>query len=229
MGAGGTTVHAHESKLYYEFAHFYDLIFARIFYPRIAAVIRDLEIPPGARVLELGVGTGLSLEAYPHHCQVVGIDLAPDMLEHAQERIDRNGWRHLTVLEMDAMDLRLPDSSFDYVTAFHVVSVVPDANRLMREAQRVCRPGGTIVVINHFRSEKRFLAGLDRRLEPITRRCGWHTLQRAEVFADPSLEVAKVYKTSRHSLFTIVVARNRKEESLGRANARVYRHDAGAQ
>ncbi len=229
MGTGGTTIHAHESKLYYEFAHLYDLIFARIFYPRIATVIRDLEIPPGARVLELGVGTGLSLDAYPHHCQVVGIDLAPDMLEQAQERIDRNGWRHLRVLEMDAMDLRLSDSSFDYVMAFHVVSVVPDANRLMREAQRVCRPGGTIVVINHFRSEKRVLAALDRRLEPITRRCGWHTLRRAEVFADPSLEIVKVYKTSRHSLFTIVVARNRKESSLGRADARVYRGDPVAQ
>ena len=107
-----------------------------------------------AKVLELGVGTGMALGAYPKHCQVLGVDLAPDMLEHAQDRIDANGWRHVSVREMNAMDLSLADSSFDYVMAFHVVSVVPDAVRLMREAQRVCKPGGTVVVINHFRSDK---------------------------------------------------------------------------
>jgi phosphatidylethanolamine/phosphatidyl-N-methylethanolamine N-methyltransferase len=207
---GTTTTHAYQSKLYSEFSNLYDLVFARIFYPRIAAVIRALNIPPGARVLELGVGTGLSLDAYPPHCQVLGVDLAPDMLEHAQERIDRYGWRHITLSEMDAMDLTLADDSFDYVMAFHVVSVVPDATRMMREVQRVCRPSGQIVVINHFRSRKRVLATLDRRLEPLTRRWGWHTLERDEVFDGLPLDLERVYKTSRNSLFTIVVARNRK-------------------
>ena len=205
-----SSTHAYQSKLYSEFSQLYDLVFARIFYPRIAAVIRALNIPPGAKVLELGVGTGLSLEAYPPHCQVLGVDLAPDMLEHAQERIDRNGWRHITLQAMDAMDLKLAADTFDYVMAFHVVSVVPDAARMMREAQRVCKPAGQIVVINHFRSEKRLLAAIDRRMEPLTRRCGWHTLERAEVLNDRTLDLERVYKTSRHSLFTIVVARNRR-------------------
>ena len=79
----------HESAVYYEFSQFYDAFFWRVFYPRIAKVVRSLGIAPGARVLEIGVGTGLSLDAYPSHCQVTGIDLAPDMLERAQERIDR--------------------------------------------------------------------------------------------------------------------------------------------
>lgn len=203
-----STSHAYQSKLYYEFSQFYDMVFARIFYPRIVAVIRALNIPPGAKVLELGVGTGLSLDAYPPHCQVLGVDLATEMLEHAEERIAQNGWRHITVETMDAMNLKLPDNSFDYVMAFHVVSVVPDAARMMREAQRVCRPGGHIVVINHFRSEKRLLAAVDRRLEPITRRWGWHTLKRADVFDGLEIDVQRVYKTSKRSLFTIVVARN---------------------
>ena len=205
-----SSTHAYQSKLYSEFASVYDKVFARIFYPRIAAVIRALNIAPAAKVLEVGVGTGLALDAYPPHCQVLGVDLAPDMLEHAQERIGSNGWRHVTLQEMDAMNLKLPDNSFDYVMAFHVVSVVPDATRLMREAQRVCKPGGKIVVINHFRSEKRLLASLDRSLEPITRRWGWHTLERADVFDGLSVELERVYKTSQHSLFTIVVGRNRK-------------------
>jgi phosphatidylethanolamine/phosphatidyl-N-methylethanolamine N-methyltransferase len=205
-----STSHAYQSKLYSEFAHIYDKVFARIFYPRIAAVVRGLNIPPGAKVLEVGVGTGLALDAYPPHCHVLGVDLAPDMLEHAQERINQNGWRHITLMEMDAMNLKLPDSSFDYVMAFHVVSVVPDATRMMREVQRVCRPGGQVVVINHFRSQQRLLAALDRSFEPVTRRWGWHTLKRGDVFDGLALELERVYKTSRRSLFTIVVARNQK-------------------
>lgn len=205
-----STTHAYQSKLYSEFSQVYDLVFARFFYPRIVSVIRRLNIQPGAKVLELGVGTGLSLEAYPPHCQVLGVDLAPDMLEHAQERIERNGWRHISLQAMDAMNLNLPDDSFDYVMAFHVVSVVPDAERMMREAQRVCKPGGKIVVINHFRSRQRVLAAIDRRMEPLTRRWGWHTLERDEVFQRTSLQMERVYKTSKRSLFTIVVARNHK-------------------
>jgi len=214
-----TSTNAYQSKLYYEFSHFYDMIFARIFYPRIAAVIRALNLPAGAKVLEVGVGTGLALEAYPPHCQVLGVDLAPDMLEYAEDRIQQNGWRHITVEAMDAMSLKLPDDSFDYVTAFHVVSVVPDATKMMREVQRVCRPGGRIVVINHFRSDRRLLAALDRGCEPLTRRWGWHTLERAEVFDGVSLEMERVYKTSRHSLFTIVVARNCKPATASAVSA----------
>lgn len=201
---------AHESKIYYEFSHLYDRIFARVFYPRIRRVIRSLDMPPGARVLEVGAGTGLSFPAYPPHCQVTGIDLAPEMLEQAQDKIVRNGWRHFSVMTMDALDMKFAEDSFDYVMAFHVVSVVPDSRRLIREMQRVCRPGGTVVVINHFRSRNRVLAALDRAIEPITRRLGWHTLSQSEVFDNLPLAIRQCYKTSPRSLFTIVVAENRK-------------------
>jgi phosphatidylethanolamine/phosphatidyl-N-methylethanolamine N-methyltransferase len=213
------TTHAYQSKLYGEFSQFYDLVFARFFYPRIANVIRTLQIPAGAKVLEVGVGTGLALAVYPRHCQVTGIDLAPDMLEHARERVVRHGWRHIQVMEGDAMDMKLPDNSFDFVTAFHVVSVVPDAKRMMREVLRVCKPGGHVVVINHFRSEKRMLAAIDRRMEPMTRRWGWHTLSRCEVFEGLPLDIETVYKTSRNSLFTIVVARNAKADVAAASGA----------
>ena len=201
---------AHQSKLYYEFSHLYDRIFARVFYPRIEAVIRSLNIEPGGRVLEVGVGTGLSFSAYPTHCQVTGIDLAPEMLEQAQEKIVQNGWRHLKVMEMDALNLKFADNTFDYVMAFHVVSVVPDAARLMREVVRVSKPGATVVVINHFRSRNRLLAAVDNVLEPITRRLGWHTLELQTVVGGIPIEVKRAYKTRKHSLFTIIVGENRK-------------------
>lgn len=203
-------VQAHQSKMYYEFSHLYDRLFTRVFYPRIEQVIHSLDIEPGARVLEVGVGTGLSLGAYPSHCQVTGVDLAPEMLEQAQEKIIRNGWRHLKVMEMDALSLKFADSTFDYVMAFHVVSVVPDAGRLMREVLRVSKPGATIAIINHFRSRNRLLAAVDRFSEPLTRRLGWRTLSLDDVFGVVPLEIRRAYKTARRSLFTIVVGQNRK-------------------
>ena len=200
----------HESRLYYELSHFYDLIFRRVFYPRIAMVIRALDIKPGARVLELGVGTGLSLGAYPPHCHVTGIDLAPDMLERAQDKIDRNGWRHITLQQGDALDLKFADDSFDYVMAFHVVSVVPDPQGMMAEARRVCSPGGTITIINHFRSPKPMVDRLTRTIHPVTRRLGWTTLRLSEVIDREQLHIERQWKTSPRSLFTIVVGRNAK-------------------
>jgi phosphatidylethanolamine/phosphatidyl-N-methylethanolamine N-methyltransferase len=206
----------HESRLYYEFSHFYDLLFRRVFYPRIAMVIRSLKIEPGARVLELGVGTGLSLDAYPPHCQVTGIDLAPDMLERAQDKVNRNGWRHITLEQGDALKLKFPDDTFDYVMAFHVVSVVPDPARMMAETRRVCRPGGVITVINHFRSPKPSIARLMRTIDPITRWLGWTTLRLSDILDRRALHVERQWKTSPRSLFTIVVARNAKAVPAGR-------------
>ena len=201
----------HESALYYEFSHLYDVFFGRVFYPRIVRVIRSLGIEPGARVLELGVGTGLSLDAYPQHCQVTGIDLAPEMLERAQDRVNRNGWRHVTLQQGDAQNLAFADDTFDYVMAFHVVSVVPDPQRMMAEAQRVSRPGGLLTIINHFRSRQPAVARVQRGIDPVTRRLGWTTtLCLPELLDGSRLHVERQWKTSPRSLFTIVVARNAK-------------------
>ncbi len=200
---------AHDSKLYSDLSPLYDLIFRRIFYPRIARVIASLDIPAGARVLELGVGTGLSVGAYPRRCRVVGIDLARDMLVRARGKTRRHDCRHVSLLQMDALQLGFADASFDYVTAFHVTSVVPDPARMLREAQRVCRPGGTIVIINHFQSENDVPRRLSRLIDPVTRRLGWRTtLSLTDVLDGVPLRVEQAFKSSRHSLFTVVIARN---------------------
>src|SRR5262249_60753477 len=83
----------HESKIYSQFAHLYDRIFTGVFYPRIARVIAQLHIPRGARVLEVGVGTGLSLAAYPEHCDTTGVDISLDMLERAESKNRTNDCR----------------------------------------------------------------------------------------------------------------------------------------
>ena len=205
-------IEAHESKLYSDFAPLYDKIFGKIYYSRLKRVIEDLHIPTGAKVLELGAGTGTSFPAYPRHCEVVGIDLAPDMLARAREKIQENGWTHLTVMEMDALNLEFPDDKFDYVMAFHVVTVVPDPTRMMEEAKRVCRPGGRIVIVNHFTTDFPLLGALTEALDPMTRHLGWRTNLRLRPFIEATeLQVETVYKLSKLSLYTVLVGSSQKD------------------
>lgn len=204
-------IEAHESKLYSDFAPLYDKTFGKIFSFRLKRIIGDLHIPRGARVLEVGAGTGTSFPAYPRHCEVIGIDLAPDMLARAQGKIQENGWLHLKVMEMDALNLEFPDDSFDYVMAFHVVTVVPDPVRMIEEAKRVCRPGGRIVIVNHFTSDFPLLGFLTETLDPVTRRLGWRTNLRLRPFIEATeLEVEKAYKLTKLSLYTVLVGSNLK-------------------
>lgn len=198
---------SHEGKIYYEFSHLYERIFTGVLGPRVCDTIRSLNLPAGARILEVGVGTGLSLAAYPSHADVTGIDLAAEMLAQAQEKVDQNDWKHIHLRQMDATRMDFPDEHFDYVMAFHIVSVVPDPDLLVREMLRVTKTGGTIVIINHFRSEKKWLAPLVDLLDPVTRRIGWRTTLRfGDVINGFPMQVHQRFKTSPRSLFTVVVA-----------------------
>lgn len=199
-------IEAHESKLYSEFAPLYDKVFGKIFYNRLERVIEDLNIPPGAKVLEVGAGTGTSFPAYPNHCEITGIDLAPDMLARARKKIEENSWSHLKVMEMNALALEFPDNTFDYVMAFHVVTVVPDPVRMIAEAQRVCKPGGKIVIVNHFTSDRRILGTITQAFDPVTRWLGWRTDLKLKPFIKAAdLTVEKRYKLNKTSLYTVLL------------------------
>jgi phosphatidylethanolamine/phosphatidyl-N-methylethanolamine N-methyltransferase len=218
-------IEAHESKLYSEFAPLYDKVFGKIFYSRLERVIEDSRIPRGSRVLEVGAGTGTSFPAYPTHCQITGIDLAPDMLSRARQKISENGWTHIKVMEMNALALDFPDNSFDYVMAFHVVTVVPDPVAMINEAKRVCKPGGKIVIVNHFTSDVPVLGLVTRSLDPITRWLGWRTdLKLRPFIAATNLTVERVYKISRASLYTVLVGTktNNGHPSTGTRSAQLY-------
>ena len=199
---------AHESRIYSDYALLYDKTFGKIFYNRIKHVIESLHIPPGAEVLELGVGTGTSFPAYPTNCKVMGIDLAKDMLAQARAKISKNSWSHLQVMEMDALNLAFADNSFDYVTVFHTVTVVPDPVQMLAEAQRVCKPGGKIVIVNHFTTDLPIIGSLTEALDPLTRRLGWRTKLKLEPFLQATdLTVEEIYKLSKVSLYTVIRGR----------------------
>src|SRR5262245_20704748 len=140
-----------ESWLYHGLSCCYDAVFAPFLRGEIHHAIRGLEIRPGARVLELGVGTGISLVAYPRHALVTAVDVSDQMLLRAGRTVRRHRLDHIELRKMDAMRLELATASFDFVMAFHVLTVVADYRRLLREMTRVTRRGGTIVIVNHLR------------------------------------------------------------------------------
>ena len=129
------------------------------------------------RVLEVGVGTGLSLPCYGPHLTVTGIDLSPEMLEKAQEKVTRKKLAHVDGLhEMDASALAFPDESFDTVVAMYVMTVVPDPDKVMRELERVCAPGGEVILVNHFSQEEGVRGFFERKLAPFADLIGWHAV-----------------------------------------------------
>ena len=198
----------HESRVYSDFAHLYDSVFGRVFVDHEHEVVESLPFRPGHRVLEVGVGTGISLDAYPPYVHVVGLDPSADMLAHAINKSNENGWGHIELRSGDAQRLEVPDNSFDWVTSFHVMTVVPEPRRMMDEMVRVCRPGGRIVVVSHFASPKAWLYFFGAVINPVTRKLGWTTRLRAgDVLDGQKITVERNERLSRLSFHYLVVAR----------------------
>jgi len=156
------------ARVYENIAWFYDLTFGPALHPGRVDAIRRMTIRPGDRVLEVGVGTGINAPLYPADCSVTGVDLSSSMLEKARDRIARKSVRNVRLLQMDAANLKFADDTFDIVYAPYVISVVPDPVAVTREMYRVCRPGGRIVILNHFRSAGRIASTLERMIAPFT-------------------------------------------------------------
>lgn len=127
------------------------------------------------KVLEVGVGTGLSLPDYGRHLQIEGIDLSPEMLDKAREKVAEEGLVNVTGLhEMDAGELTFPTGAFDTVVAMYVMTVVPDPEKVMRELARVCKVGGEVILVNHFSQEEGVRGWVERRMAPFADKLGWH-------------------------------------------------------
>lgn len=198
----------HESHLYHRFSCLYDVLFSPLLTPAIHSTIRNLRIPRGARVLEVGVGTGISLKAYPQHAEVTAIDSSPEMLTRAEQQVRKQNWNHVQLRTMDALDLEFDDGTFDYVLAFHILTVVNDSNRLLHEMARVAKHGATIAIVNHLRTETKWGSKLLELVNPLTRRLGWQaTLSYSDVMVEAPLHVLRRFKISRASPFTVIIAR----------------------
>ncbi|MCU0912065.1 MAG: methyltransferase domain-containing protein [Rhodobacteraceae bacterium] len=144
----------------------------------------------GGHVLEVGVGTGLALPLYDPTVRVTGIDYSAEMLAKAQDKVSELELSNVTLHRMDARSLDFPDASFDAVAAMHILSVVPEPERVMAEIARVLKPGGQVVVTNHFARERGVLAWLERVAAPLENLLGWHSdFDKARILGEPSLVV----------------------------------------
>ena len=160
-------------NVYDKLAIVYDLTFGPALHPGRLQAIQRMNIQPGERVLEVGVGTGINLSLYPREAAVTGIDFTASMLEKARERAARKDAAPVRLLQMDAADLKFADDSFDIVYAPYLISVVPDPVKVAQEMRRVCRPGGRIIFLNHFLSPNLFLSRIERLISPATIHIGF--------------------------------------------------------
>ena len=162
--------------MYDRIARIYDMLFGAILQPGREQAIGAIHGKPGLRVLELGIGTGLTAPLYPRDWTIVGVDLSWPMLAEARKRIAQLGLgRTVTLMEADGERLPFGDESFDVVLVPYVMSVVPDPVRVGRELRRVCRQGGQIILLNHFLSQDSLGARLERWISPVTKRLGFRT------------------------------------------------------
>src|SRR5215831_19525852 len=164
-------------RAYARWAPVYDLVFGAVFDAGRRAAIEAAEQvcgPAGGRILEVGVGTGLSLPEYNHRNRIVGIDLSEPMLRKAHERVADHGLDNVEALAvMDAERMALPDRSFDVVVAQFVITAVPKPEATLSEFVRVTRPGGEIVLVNHIGAEDGPRRVFEICFAPIARRLGW--------------------------------------------------------
>ena len=190
--------------VYERIASFYDFIFGPTLHAGRLQAIQSMGIASGDRVLEVGVGTGINAALYPRHCQVTGIDFSASMLEKARKRVA--GLSHVRLMEMDAAALKFADESFDLVYAPYVVNCVSDPVKVVAEMRRVCKPGGKIVILNHFRSDTRLLSRLDRALSPLTVHIGFKSdLDLPGFLAQTGLKPISIEKVSIPRLWSLVI------------------------
>ena len=160
-------------RAYRRWAPIYDITFGRLVEAGRRHAVEIINRRKGS-VLEVGVGTGLSLPRYERHLQITGIDISPDMLKKARNRVAQNDLSNVKALhEMDAGRLEFPDEEFDTVVAMYVMTVVPDPEQVMRELERVCAPGGEVILINHFSQEEGIRGFIERAFAPLASTLGW--------------------------------------------------------
>ena len=192
-------------RVYEKLASVYDLIFGPTLHPGRLVARDRMEIRPGSHILEVGVGTGINASLYPRNCHITGIDLSTSMLDKARERVAREGLRNVRLMEMDAAKTTFADDTFDIVYAPYLISVVPDPVTVACEMRRVCKPGGKIVILNHFRSANPVLSRVERAISPLTVHIGFKSdLDLPAFLAQAELRPESIEKVNVPKIWSLV-------------------------
>ncbi|MBI3812353.1 MAG: methyltransferase domain-containing protein [Nitrospirae bacterium] len=199
------------TRVYSAYSGFYDLLFDKIFHSSRVAAIELLGLKSGDRVLEVGVGTGLSLPLYPRNCSVIGIDLTGPMLEQGAKKIKKLGLDHVHLQQMDATHMAFRDDNFDAVLAAYVMSTVPSPQAVLAEMIRVCRPGGKIVLLNHFSNGNPILSRVEKTISPLCTWIGFRSdLCLESLLNETCLDVEQNLKVNPFNYWHIIQCVNRK-------------------
>lgn len=202
---------AYVEKTYSKWSNIYDLFWGKLLHPGQKAAIEIMDIQPGDRILEVGIGTGLSLPLYPDNCQVVGIDLSAEMLKKAQKKVEKHRLDNVILEKMDAGNMDFDDNSFDTVIAAHVVSVVPDPVKVILEMKRVCKKGGKLLFLNHFKSQNPILAKFEELISPLCDKIGFKTdLDVEKLMAITNLKINYRRKINLFNYWQLVQCINQK-------------------
>lgn len=199
-------------QIYERVAPVYNFIYGKVLFNEGRRTAIDLlEIQANDCVLEVGVGTGLTLPMYPQDCKVVGIDLSESMLEEAKVLIEKQHIRNASVQLMNANQLKFPDNHFDGVLGNLFISATSDPIGALAEMKRVCRPGGHLVLMNHFRSPNPMVARMERMIGPLARRMGFDSALELEPLLERSnLQVKCLRKVNLFDMWTAVSMINNK-------------------
>ena len=195
--------------VYEKMASVYDLFFGLPLHHGRARAIRRMAIARDDQILEVGVGTGISLPLYPRQCSVTAIDLSEGMLERARTRVQQYNLRNVRLIQMDATKLKFPDNSFDIVFAPYFISCVPDPLAVTREMRRVCKHGGRLVFLNHFLSDRPITSKLERAIAPLTVHLGFKSDFDLPAFlAQTGLRASSIEKVNVPRIWSLVICQN---------------------
>ena len=197
---------------YSRWAPIYDWVFGRVFEAGRRAAVEIINRRAG-RLLEVGVGTGLTLPRYGSQLKVTGIDLSPDMLAVAKKRVADAKLDTVEALhEMDATHLAFPDGSFDTVAVMYTITVVPHPDAVMSEVERVTKPGGEAIFVSHFASDSGWRRAIEDALTPFTKKLGWRPdFPISRILGRPGFETVEIRRLGLFGIFTVARLRRKAD------------------
>jgi phosphatidylethanolamine/phosphatidyl-N-methylethanolamine N-methyltransferase len=206
-------------KVYDRYSSVYDFIFKPTLNNGRKMAPQMLELFSGAKLLEIGVGTGLSLPYMPEDVEIIGIDISEKMLQKAAQRVQKLERKTIQLARMDATNLSFEDDTFDRVLSAYTISTVPDPIQVVREMKRVCKPNGYILFLNHFAHHQPFMGFVEKTLSPLCCKMGFRTdLDLHYLLGETNLELECIEKIDISGNWKAVKCLNTKEMAANEAS-----------
>ncbi|MFQ5964944.1 MAG: class I SAM-dependent methyltransferase [Candidatus Scalinduaceae bacterium] len=196
-------------KIYSVYSHFYDHLFGKIFQPGRRIASESMKIQKGEKILEVGIGTGISLPFYPKHAKVIGIDICQEMIEHAEERKRQSNFSNVKLCIMDASKMAFKNNCFDKVIAAHSIAVISEPIETIKEMKRVCKKNAEFYFLNYVGRNNNLINMFKKPLSFIKSALGLgKTINLEELLHNSSLKIVFKKNVNIFELFQIIKCKN---------------------